>query len=185
LFLALVTVYTWPLVTGLGHLLPPTADPRLFSWVLLTMFRNLTSRPELLFHGNAFYPFGNTLSFAEPLLIPALVAGPLDAWTGNPILAYNLTLLVFWALDATAALALRTIGVVGSLTGRFRESHGFVGAKGAPAGTALEGMGARRVTLAVGKVRPTEFMVGGTVGVELTSFALRAARVGRDRADAP
>ncbi|MGH7357259.1 MAG: hypothetical protein ACREJR_00420, partial [Candidatus Rokuibacteriota bacterium] len=99
LFLALVTVYTWPLVTGLGHLLPPTADPRLFSWVLLTMFRNLTSRPELLFHGNAFYPFGNTLSFAEPLLIPALVAGPLDAWTGNPIMAYNLTLLFFWALS--------------------------------------------------------------------------------------
>jgi Interleukin-like EMT inducer len=99
LFLGLVTVYTWPLVTAPGHLLPPNGDPRLFSWVLLTMFRNLASRPELLFHGNAFYPFGSTLSFAEPLLIPALVAGPLDAWTGNPILAYNVSLALFWALS--------------------------------------------------------------------------------------
>jgi hypothetical protein len=76
LFLGLAAAYTWPLVTDLAHLLPPNGDPRLFSWVLLTMFRNLTSRPDLLFHGNAFYPFGNTLSFAEPLLVPALVAGP-------------------------------------------------------------------------------------------------------------
>ncbi len=95
LFLGLAAVYTWPLITNLGGLLPPNGDPRLFSWVLLTIFGNLTTRPALLFHGNAFYPFGNTLSFAEPLLVPALVAGPLDAWTGNPVLAYNVTLLLF------------------------------------------------------------------------------------------
>jgi hypothetical protein len=102
LFLALTAAYTWPLVMDPAHLLPPNGDPRLFSWVLLTIFRNLTSRPDLLFHGNAFYPFGNTLSFAEPLLVPALVAGPLDAWTGSPILAYNVTLLLFWALSGWA-----------------------------------------------------------------------------------
>ncbi len=98
-FLGLAAVYTWPLVTNLGGLLPPNGDPRLFSWVLVTIFGNLTTRPALLFHGNAFYPFGNTLSFAEPLLVPALVAGPLHAWTGNPVLAYNVTLLLFWALS--------------------------------------------------------------------------------------
>jgi hypothetical protein len=101
-FLGLAAVYTWPLVTNLGELLPPNGDPRLFSWVLLTMFGNLTSRPELLFHGNAFYPFGNSLSFAEPLLVPALVAGPLHAWTDSPVLAYNVTLLLFWALSGWA-----------------------------------------------------------------------------------
>jgi hypothetical protein len=102
LFLTLVAAYSWPLVTDPAHLLPPNGDPRLFSWVLLTIFRNLVSRPDLLFHGNAFYPYGNTLSFAEPLLVPALVAGPIHAWTGNPILAYNLTLLLFWALSGWA-----------------------------------------------------------------------------------
>jgi hypothetical protein len=102
LFLGLAAAYTWPLVTDPAHLLPPNGDPRLFSWVLITMFRNLTSRPDLLFHGNAFYPFGNTLSFAEPLFVPALVAGPIHAWTGSPILAYNVTLLLFWALSGWA-----------------------------------------------------------------------------------
>jgi interleukin-like EMT inducer protein len=101
-FLGLAAVYTWPLVTNLGSLLPPNGDPRLFSWVLVTIFRNLTTRPALLFHGNAFYPFGNTLSYAEPLLVPALVAGPLHAGTGNPVLAYNVTLLLFWALSGWA-----------------------------------------------------------------------------------
>jgi interleukin-like EMT inducer protein len=102
LFLALAALYTWPLVTDLAHLLPPNGDPRLFSWVLLTIFGNLVHRPDSLFHGNAFYPYGNTLSFAEPLLVPALIAGPLHAWTGNPILAYNVTLLLFWALSGWA-----------------------------------------------------------------------------------
>ncbi len=101
-FLGLAAVYTWPLATNLGGLLPPNGDPRLFSWVLLTIFGNVTTRPALLFHGNAFYPFGNTLPFAEPLLVPALVAGPLHAWTGNPVLAYNVTLLLFWALSGWA-----------------------------------------------------------------------------------
>jgi hypothetical protein len=82
--------------------LPTNVDPRLFSWVKLTIFRNLVSQPELLFHGNAFYPVGNTLSFAEPLLVPAVVAGPLHLATGNPVLAYNLTLLLFWGLSGWA-----------------------------------------------------------------------------------
>jgi hypothetical protein len=101
-FLGPAAGYTWPLVTNLGGLLPPNGDPRLFSWVLITIFGNLTTRPALLFHGNAFYPFGNMLSFAEPLLVPALVAGPLHAWTDNPVLAYNVTLLLFWAFSGWA-----------------------------------------------------------------------------------
>ena len=79
-------------------------------------------------------------------------------------------------LDERAIRALRTLGVLGDLRGRFRESHGFVGVKGAPVGSALEVMGARRVTLAVGTVRPTEFIADGALGIELTSFALRASR---------
>jgi hypothetical protein len=101
-YLALVVFYTWPLASDPAHLIAPSIDPRLFTWVLLTMWGNLLRQPDLLFHGNAFYPFGNTLSLAEPLLIPSLVAGPLHALTGNPLLAYNLTLLPFWALSGWA-----------------------------------------------------------------------------------
>ncbi len=105
LFVALVALYTWPLILDPAHLLPDHHDPRIFSWIMLTIFRNLLTHPWALFHGNAFYPMGNSLTYSEPLLPPALVAGPLFALTGNPILAYNLTLLGFWALSGWAMYA--------------------------------------------------------------------------------
>jgi hypothetical protein len=97
LCLGLVAVYTRPLAWHPAHLVPDNTDPRLFSWVMISVFRNLLTRPTLLLHGSGFYPFGSSLTFAEPLVTPALLAGPLHALTGNPYLAYNLTLLVFWA----------------------------------------------------------------------------------------
>src|SRR5262245_56470861 len=109
LFLGLVALSTWPLASDPPHLCPDNHYPRLFTWVILTIVRNLTTQPALLFHGNAFYPVGNSLTFAEPLLTPALLAGSLHALTGNPVLAYNLTLLGFWALSGWTmyAVALR------------------------------------------------------------------------------
>jgi hypothetical protein len=79
-------------------------------------------------------------------------------------------------LNGRAIDALRTLGVQGDLRGRYRASHGFVGVKGASVGSVPESMGARRVTLAVGKVRPLEFRAGDTFGMELTTFELRKAR---------
>ncbi len=101
----LVALHTWPLVRDPGHLVPDNTDPWLFSWVMLSVFRNLLARPALLLHGSGFYPFGSSLTFAEPLLTPALVAGPLHALTGNPWLAYNLTLVLFWAVSGWATYA--------------------------------------------------------------------------------
>lgn len=105
LFCGLVALYTWPLVLDPAHLLPNHHDSRIFTWIMLTVFRNLLTRPWALFHGNAFYPMGSSLTYSEPLLTPAFVAGPLFALTGNPILAYNLTLLGFWALSGWAMYA--------------------------------------------------------------------------------
>src|SRR5262245_35113397 len=72
---------------------------------MISVFRNLLTRPHLLLDGSGFYPYGASLTFAEPLLTPALLAGPLHAWTGNPYLAYNLTLLLFWAASGWAMYA--------------------------------------------------------------------------------
>src|SRR5262249_54345456 len=62
--------------------------------------------------GNAFYPAGLGVTFSEPLFAPALVTGPLHAMTGNPVLGYNVALLLFWALSgwATYAVAIRLTG---------------------------------------------------------------------------
>ncbi len=105
LFVGLVAVYTWPLARDPGHLLPGFVDPRVFAWTLITVFRNLVSDPALLFHGNAFYPLGNSLALGEVLLVPALLAGAVFSLSGNPVLAYNLTLIPFWALSGWAMYA--------------------------------------------------------------------------------
>ena len=106
LFAGLVSLYTWPLITAPGHLLPDNHDPRLYGLVMPTIFRNLVTQPALLYHGPAFYPLGNSLTFAESLLTPALIGGPLYFLTRNPTLAYNLTLLFVWALSGWAMYAL-------------------------------------------------------------------------------
>jgi hypothetical protein len=70
--------------------------------VMLTVFHNLLAQPRFLLEGPAFYPFGTTLTLMEPLLTPALGMGPLTALTGDPVVAFNLTLLLFWALSGWA-----------------------------------------------------------------------------------
>lgn len=72
---------------------------------MITAFRNLVTQPHALLQGNAFYPVGLSLTFSEPLFTPALVAGPVHAMTGNPVLAYNVTLILFWALSGWAMYA--------------------------------------------------------------------------------
>src|SRR5262245_49732765 len=105
LMLALVVLYTWPLVTDLAHLYPDNPDARVLTWAMLTAFRNLLTQPNHLMQGNAFYPVGLSLTFSEPLFTPALVAGPLHSVTGNPVLAYNVTLILFWAISGWAMYA--------------------------------------------------------------------------------
>ena len=70
--------------------------------VMLSIFRNLLAQPRFLLEGPAFYPFGTTLTLMEPLLTPALGMGPLAALTGDPVVAFNLTRLLFWALSGWA-----------------------------------------------------------------------------------
>ena len=105
LFLGVVILYSWPLVTDLAHLYPDNPDARVLTWAMLTAFRNLVTQPHALLQGNAFYPVGLSLTFSEPLFAPALVAGPLNAITGNPVLAYNVSLILFWALSGWAMYA--------------------------------------------------------------------------------
>jgi hypothetical protein len=101
LFLGLVALYT-PIVRALHGL------QRLDSYnvvVMLTVFHNLLTQPRFLLEGPAFYPFGTSLTFMEPLLTPALGMGPLAALTRDPVVAFNLTLLLFWALSGWAMYA--------------------------------------------------------------------------------
>ncbi len=103
LFLGLVCVFTWPLILHPDSLLRGLNDPFLFTWILNWTASHITD-PRTLVNANIFYPYGNTYAYSEPLLIPALfTAAPILRISGNPVLAHNLTLLLFQALCGWAA----------------------------------------------------------------------------------
>lgn len=107
LFLGLVTLYTWPLMRAPADLPAPGDDPdsRLYILVTHVIFRNLLTQPGHLLQGTAFYPLGNSITFAEPLLTPALVVAPMSALTHSPVLAFKVTLVLFWAVSGWAMYA--------------------------------------------------------------------------------
>jgi hypothetical protein len=104
LFVALVVLYTWPLMRSPVEL-PDNPDAHAMTWMMLTVFHNLFAHPAELLQGDAFYPMGNSLTYTEPLLVPAVLAGPLFALTGNPVLAHKVSLVLLWALSGWATYA--------------------------------------------------------------------------------
>ena len=106
-FLLLLALFTYPLIRDPGHLLPYHKDPMMYAWTMVSNTRRLLSTPLAVFHGNTFYPHGNVVAHSDLLLTPTLFpAGPLYLVTGNPVLQYNLTLLLWWALSGWAMYAL-------------------------------------------------------------------------------
>ena len=111
LFVLLVVLYSWPLMRSAIEL-PDNPDAHTMTWIMLAVFHNLLTQPAALLQGNAIYPLGNTLTFTEPLVAPALIAGPVFWLTGNPVLAHKLALVLLWALSGWAmyAVAFRLTG---------------------------------------------------------------------------
>ena len=75
----------------------------MYGWTMVSNVHRLLRAPLAVFHGNTFYPQGNTIAYSDLLLTPTVFpAGPVYLLTGNPVLQYNLTLLAWWALSAWA-----------------------------------------------------------------------------------
>ena len=103
IFVLLVVVYTWPLAANLSSHLRQWMDVHYFVWELGWVARRVFEAPRSLFDGNIFYPHGLTLAYSEPMLVPALTTfAPVYAVTRNPILAYNVTIVLFQALAGWA-----------------------------------------------------------------------------------
>jgi Interleukin-like EMT inducer len=111
LFVVLVVVYSWPLMRSPVEL-PDNPDAHTMTWIMVAVFHNLLTQPAALLQGNAIYPLGNTLTFTEPLVAPALIAGPVFTLTRNPVLAHKIALVLLWALSGwtTYAVAVRLTG---------------------------------------------------------------------------
>jgi hypothetical protein len=113
LYLALSLILTYPLLFNLSRAVPnDIGDPLLNTWILAWDSQAWLSQPLRLFDANIFYPLPNTLAFSEHLFSTALLILPLQLALGEPILAYNLSLLLTFPLAAFGMylLALRWTG---------------------------------------------------------------------------
>jgi hypothetical protein len=77
--------------------IPDLGDPLFSTWRVAWVNHQLFSNPRHLFDANIFYPEPLTLTFSDPVILPALTAGPLLALDVHPVVAYNLLLISgFW-----------------------------------------------------------------------------------------
>jgi len=116
LFTALTAVMTYPQIFRMTDGVHDDGDPLLVTWVLAWVAHQLPRAPAHLFDANIFYPERNTLAYSENLIVPGIVAAPLQ-WLGvGPILIYNLVFLSGFALSGVgvALLVRRLTGSVGA-----------------------------------------------------------------------
>lgn len=92
---------TYPLPFNLTtHVPNDIGDPLLNSWIIAWDIHALLTDPVNLFNANIFYPLPNTLAFSEHLLSTAALIAPLHLLWTEPILSYNLSLLLTFPLAA-------------------------------------------------------------------------------------
>jgi hypothetical protein len=99
LFVLLALGMTHPLWLHLAHAVPgDIGDPLLNTWILAWDIHALLTDPGGLFDANIFYPLPNTLAYSEHLLSSAALILPLALVSGQPVVAYNLSLLLSFPL---------------------------------------------------------------------------------------
>lgn len=114
-FAALAVIHTWPLATNPAHLSRvDNADMVLNAWAIAWDAHQMPRDPVHLFDANIFYPERHTLGYSEAMPVQGVMAMPVLAAGGSPILAYNLVLLGGFALTGWAfwLLVLRWTGSV-------------------------------------------------------------------------
>lgn len=98
LFVSLSAVVTWPFVLHLGDHLRDNGDSYEYAWAIGFGAYQLLHAPLHLFDGNIFYPFPLSLAYSDSI-VPNIVFGtPIVIFTGNPVLALNILILLTFAL---------------------------------------------------------------------------------------
>jgi hypothetical protein len=113
-FASLTIVNTYPLATAPGSAVGQHGDAMFSVWRLAWVAHQLRTDPRHLFDANIFYPERTTLAYSDAMLLPATVMAPL-AWVGlEPLVVYNLTLILAFILSGVAAHLL-VRGLTGSV----------------------------------------------------------------------
>ena len=79
-------------------------DALLNVWIMAWDAHALLTDPLHLFDANIFVPFARTLAFSEINLSQALLAMPVTLASGNPVLGYNVALLLTFVLSGLGRL---------------------------------------------------------------------------------
>ena len=102
-FALLAVVHTWPLASNPAHLSRnDNGDTILNTWAIAWVAHQLPRAPAHLFDANIFYPERHTLGYSEAMVVQGVMAMPVIAGGGSPVLAYNLVLMAGFALTGWA-----------------------------------------------------------------------------------
>jgi hypothetical protein len=99
LFVVLSLVLTYPLALQMAGAVEDRQDALLNVWITAWDGHQLLSDPLDLFDANIFHSYPRTLAYSELLLGNGLLAMPITAATGNPVLGYNVALLLSFVLS--------------------------------------------------------------------------------------
>ena len=99
LFVVLSLVLTYPLALHRASALEARPDALLNVWITAWDGHQLLNDPLDLFDANIFHSYPRTLAYSELLLGNGLLALPITAATGNPVLGYNVALLLSFVLS--------------------------------------------------------------------------------------
>ena len=111
-FFCIITLgMTWPLALHLHTHVTPGQQPALTVpylniWTLAWNHHWLKGQTASYWDANIFFPHRKTLAYSEPQLGTALLTFPVVLFGGNTVLAYNLSLLVFFWGTGMAVYAL-------------------------------------------------------------------------------
>jgi len=99
LFTALAVFHTWPLASAPATLSRnDNGDTVLHEWIMAWVAHQLPRDPVHLFDANILYPERHTLAYSDPLIVQSVLGAPL-LWAGwSPVVAYNVVLILGFAL---------------------------------------------------------------------------------------
>ena len=106
LFTAVAVLSAHPYSVRPHEVLPDNTDAVISSWTLSWVAHQLPRDPWHVFQANDFHPDRAPLAYAEPLLVPGLLAVPFRAATGNDVFTYNAVFVVTLVLSALFACLL-------------------------------------------------------------------------------
>ena len=106
IYLILSLLLTYPLSLHLTDAVEDRQDALLNVWITAWDGHQLLSDPLHLFDANIFVPYRRSLAYSELLLGNGLLALPITALSGNPVLGYNIALLLSFTLSGLGACLL-------------------------------------------------------------------------------